>query len=232
MRVLGIVTARGGSKGVPRKNIRLLGGRPLISWTADAARAATRLARTVVSTEDDEIAKVAREVGLDVPVMRPVDLAQDSTPSLPVVQHMVRVLEDMGDRYDAICLLQPTSPFRRASEIDGCLALLESSGADSVVSVLPIPVDHHPYWAYIAGADGVLRLATGGAVPATRRQDLPPAVHRNGSVYAMRRDVLLEGNSLYGARTVGFAVDAARSVNIDTLADWAQAEHILAAMAD
>ncbi|MEO7096710.1 MAG: acylneuraminate cytidylyltransferase family protein, partial [Polyangiales bacterium] len=135
MRVLGIVTARGGSKGVPRKNIRMLGGKPLIAWTAAAARLSSRLARTVVSTEDDEIAKVAREVGLDVPVMRPVELAQDTTPSLPVVQHMVRALEDMGDRFDAICLLQPTSPFRRASEIDGCLALLESSGADSVVSV-------------------------------------------------------------------------------------------------
>lgn len=232
MRVLGIVTARGGSKGVPRKNIRMLGGKPLIAWTADAARAASRLARTVVSTEDEEIAKVAREVGLEVPVMRPVELAQDTTPSLPVVQHMVRALEEMGDRYDAICLLQPTSPFRRASEIDGCLALLESSGADSVVSVLPIPVDHHPYWAYLVGDDGALRLATGEAAPTTRRQDLPPAVHRNGSVYAMRRDVLIEGNSLYGARTVGFAVDAARSVNIDTLADWAQAEDLLAAMAD
>ena len=232
MRVLGIVTARGGSKGVPRKNIRMLGGKPLIAWTADAARAATRLARTVVSTEDDEIAKVAREVGLEVPVMRPVELALDATPSLPVVQHMVRALEEMGDRYDAICLLQPTSPFRRPSEIDGCLALLESSRADSVVSVLPIPVDHHPYWAYLVGDDGALRLATGEAAPTTRRQDLPPAVHRNGSVYAMRRDVLIEGNSLYGARTVGFAVDAARSVNIDTLADWAQAEDLLAAMAD
>ena len=232
MRVLGIVTARGGSKGVPRKNIRMLGGKPLIGWTAEAARAATRLARTVVSTEDEEIAKVAREVGLEVPVMRPVDLAKDTTPSLPVVQHMVRALEDMGDRYDAICLLQPTSPFRRASEIDGCLALLDSSGADSVVSVLPIPVDHHPYWAYLVGDDGVLRLATGEAAPTTRRQDLPPAVHRNGSVYAMRRDVLMEGNSLYGARTVGFTVDGVRSVNIDTLDDWAHAETILAAMAD
>jgi CMP-N-acetylneuraminic acid synthetase len=230
MRVLGIVTARGGSKGVPRKNIRMLGGKPLIAWTADAARAATRLARTVLSTEDDEIAAVGKQVGLDVPFMRPAELAKDTTPSLPVLQHVVTTLEAAGDRYDAICLMQPTSPLRTAAMIDGCLELLERSGADSVVSVVPMPVDHHPYWAYIGSPDGEMRLATGGAAPVTRRQDLPPAFHREGSVYCTRRDVLIDGNSIYGARTMGFPVDPARSVNIDTLDDWARAEQLVAAM--
>ncbi len=230
MRVLGIVTARGGSKGVPRKNIRMLGGKPLIAWTAEAARGATRLARTVLSTEDEEIAKIGRQVGLDVPFLRPPELAKDTTPSLPVLQHVVTTLEVAGDRYDAICLMQPTSPLRTAAAIDGCLELLERSGADSVVSVLPLPMDHHPYWAYVGSADGEMRLAMGGTAPVTRRQDLPPAFHREGSVYCTRRDVLIEGNSIYGARTMGFLVDAARSVNIDTLDDWARAEQLVAAL--
>lgn len=230
MRVLGIVTARSGSKGVPRKNIRMLGGKPLIAWTADAARAASRLARTVLSTEDDEIAAIGKQVGLDVPFMRPPELAGDTTPSLPVLQHVVTMLEAAGDRYDAICLLQPTSPLRTAVMIDGCVELLERSGADSVVSVLPVPVDHHPYWAYIGSPDGEMRLATGAGTPATRRQDLPPAFHREGSVYCTRRDVLIDGNSIYGARTMGFPVDPTHSVNIDTLDDWARAEQLVAAM--
>ncbi|MBL0218858.1 MAG: acylneuraminate cytidylyltransferase family protein [Myxococcales bacterium] len=230
MRVLGVVTARGGSKGVPRKNIRLLGGKPLIAWTAEAALGAKRLARTVVSTDDEEIAQVSRAAGLDVPFLRPPELALDTTPSLPVVQHAVRTLEAMGDRYDAICLLQPTSPLRSAAMIDACLALLESSGADSAVTVLPIPHDQHPYWAYVAAPNGDLRLALGGAAPATRRQDLPPAFFREGSVYTVRRDVLLDGESLYGARTVGHVIEAAQSVNIDTLEDWARAEAAVAAI--
>ncbi|CAN5835723.1 acylneuraminate cytidylyltransferase family protein [soil metagenome] len=229
MRVLGIVTARGGSKGVPRKNIKLLAGKPLIAWTADAAARATRLARTVLSTEDEEIAEVARSVGLEVPFLRPAALAEDTTPTLPVLQHVVQALEAAGDRYDAICLLQPTNPLRTAEMIDGSLELLERSGADSVVSVLPLPLDHHPYWAYIAGPGGELRLANGASAPVTRRQDLPPAFHREGSIYAMRRDVLIDGNSLYGARTVGYPIDAAHSVNIDTLDDWARAETLIRA---
>ncbi len=230
MRVLGIVTARGGSKGVPRKNIKLLGGKPLIGWTADAAARATKLARTVISTDDDEIAEVAREVGLEVPFIRPAALAEDTTPTLPVLQHVVTTLEAAGDRYDAICLLQPTNPLRTSAMIDGALELLERTGADSVVSVLPVPLDHHPFWAYIAAPNGELKLASGAAAPVTRRQDLPPAFHREGSIYAMRRDVLIDGNSLYGARTVGYPIDATTSVNIDTLEDWARAETLIAGL--
>lgn len=229
MRVLGIVTARGGSKGVPRKNVRPIAGKPLIAWTAAAAAASTRLARTVVSTDDDEIARIARESGLEVPFMRPAELAKDDTPTLPVLQHVVRMLEAAGDRYDAVCLLQPTNPCRTGSMIDDCIALLESSQADSVISVLPIPAEHHPCWAFFGNADGDLRLAMGGTVPIPRRQDLPPAFHRDGSIYVTRRDVLL-GGSLYGTRVVGHAVEASRSVNIDSFDDWARAEALLSAM--
>jgi CMP-N-acetylneuraminic acid synthetase len=227
MRVLGIVTARGGSKGVPRKNVRPLAGKPLIGWTAEAALASKRLARVVLTTDDAEIAEAGRRAGLDVPFMRPAELALDSTPSLPVLQHVVRSLEQAGDRYDATCLLQPTSPLRDAGTIDACIDLLETSGADSVVTVLPVPAEYNPHWVFFRDAAGTLLPAMPGPM-IPRRQELPPAFHREGQVYVTRRDVLVDGNSLYGARTMGYPIDPARSVNIDTPEDWERAELLLA----
>ncbi|HEX8849558.1 MAG TPA: acylneuraminate cytidylyltransferase family protein [Gemmatimonadaceae bacterium] len=228
MRVLGLIPARGGSKGVPRKNVRPLGGKPLLQWTAEAALGAKSLARVVLSTEDEEIAAVGRSCGVDVPFMRPEELAADDTPTLPVVQHALGILEERGERYDAVCLLQPTSPFRNAGDIDGCVELLASSGADSVVSVLPVPVEYNPHWVYFGAPNGDIRLSTGEAHPIPRRQALPAAWHREGSVYVTRRDVVMSG-SLYGARTVGYVVDGARSVNIDTPSDWTLAQTMLPA---
>jgi CMP-N-acetylneuraminic acid synthetase len=227
---LGVIPARGGSKGIPRKNIRLLAGKPLLQYTADAARAAKRLTRVILSTEDPEIAEVGRRYGLDVPFLRPADLAQDDTPSLPVLQHAVRVLEEAGERYDAVCLLQPTAPFRRTEDIDGCIDLLIKTGADSVVTVLPVPAEHNPHWVYFRDDQGFLRLSTGEDAPIPRRQLLPPAFHREGSVYVTRRDVLMERNSLYGSKVAGFLIEASRSVNLDTLEDWARAEAALRQM--
>lgn len=224
----GLIPARGGSRGVPRKNVRLLGGRPLLQWTAEAALGAKSLARVVLSTEDEEIAAVGRSCGVDVPFMRPRELAGDETPTLPVVQHALGILEARGDRYDAVCLLQPTSPFRIAGDIDGCVALLASSDADSVVTVLPVPAEYNPHWVYFGAPNGELRLSTGEAQPIPRRQSLPAAWHREGSVYVTRRDVVMDG-SLYGARTIGYVVDGARSVNIDSPSDWTLAQTMLPA---
>lgn len=228
MRVLGIVTARGGSKGVPRKNIRVLAGKPLLQWTAEAALEAKRLARVVLTTDDAEIAAIGRDAGLDVPFMRPAELALDTTPSLPVIQHVVATLEAAGDRYDATCLLQPTSPLRAPDTIDRCIELLETTDADSVMTVLPVPDEHNPHWVFFQDATGALVPALADP-PITRRQDLPRAFHREGQVYATRRDVLMLGNSLYGARTVGYPIDPAESVNIDMPDDWRRAEALLGA---
>lgn len=227
LRILGVIPARGGSKGIPRKNIRLLAGKPLLQHTAEAALAAERLARVILSTEDPEIAEVGRRCGLDVPFLRPPELALDDTPTLPVLQHAVRELEKTGERFDAICLLQPTNPFRRTADIDGCLDLLLQSGADSVFTVLPVPSEHNPHWVYFRDEHGLLRLSTGQAAPIPRRQLLPPAFHREGSVYVTRRDVLMEQNSLYGSKVAGFLIDSSRSVNLDTMADWERAETLL-----
>lgn len=229
MRIVGLVPARGGSKGVPRKNIKPLAGRPLLAYTAEAALAAKRLARVVLSTDDEEIAAVGRTCGLEVPFLRPAELAEDSTPTLPVVQHALRWLIETGDSFDAVCLLQPTNPLRRAADIDSCIELLIQQHADTVFTMLSVPAEHNPHWVYFKTEDGTLRLATGEATPIPRRQLLPPAFHREGSVYVTRTHIVLEQNSLYGARVVGYEMEAARSVNIDTLADWALAEAILCA---
>lgn len=227
MRVLGLIPARGGSKGIPGKNVRPLGGRPLLAWTADAALASRRLSRVVLSTDDEGIAEAGRRCGLDVPFLRPAELARDDTPTLPVVRH---ALETLGEDFDAVCLLQPTSPFRRAEDIDACIAMLEDRELDAVVSVLPVPHEHNPHWVYFEDNAGLLRLATGEEQPIPRRQELPPAFHRDGSVYVTRREVVLSGGegSLYGRRLGGYVMpDAGRSVNLDTPADWERAEGLL-----
>lgn len=227
MRVLGLVPARGGSKGIPRKNVRLLGGRPLLAYTADAALAAGSLERVIVSTEDAEIAEVARRCGLEVPFLRPDELARDETPMLPVVRHALGVLEAAGDRFDAVCLLQPTNPFRRPEDIDGCVALLRETGGDAVVSVRAVPPEHNPYWVYLRNGDGLLRPSVGTGDPIPRRQDLPAAFHRDGSVYVTRRDVVIQGESLYGDRLFGYECRDQAAVNLDEPEDWERAERLL-----
>jgi CMP-N-acetylneuraminic acid synthetase len=227
LRVLGLIPARGGSKGVPRKNIRPLAGKPLLAYTAEAALASRRLARVILSTEDDEIAAVGRSCGIEVPFLRPAELARDDTPSLPVVQHALGWLAERGASFDAVCLLQPTNPLRRAEDIDACIALFEQSNADAVITVLPVPAEYNPHWVYFQTADGRLQLSTGETTPIPRRQDLPAAFHREGSVYVTRVAVALERQSLYGERLLGYPISPERSVNIDTSADWERAERLL-----
>ena len=182
----------------------------------------------ILSTEDEKIAECGRQCGIDVPFPRPQELARDETPMLPVVEHAIRFMEATGERFDALCLLQPTNPLRKREDIDGCIELLIESGADAVVTVLPVPSEHNPHWVYFKDKAGNLRLSTGEPAPIPRRQELPPAFHREGSVYVTRRDVLIDQGSFYGSRLLGFPIDPARSMNIDTLDDWHRAEKLIA----
>lgn len=227
LKVLGIVPARGGSKGVPRKNIRLLCGKPLIAYTAESALQAKRLDRVILSTEDPEIAAVGERCGLDVPFMRPLELAEDETPTILVVMHALKTLNETGRHFDAICLLQPTNPLRTAAEIDHCVNLLESSGADSVVSVLRVPDIYNPKWTYLKNAEGSLELASGDSEPISRRQGLPAAFHREGSIYITRTRALHRFGNLYGRSIQPYEYDPLNSVNIDTIEDWQLAERKL-----
>ena len=226
-RVLGLVTARGGSKGIPRKNLALLLGKPLLQYTAEAALTAATLADVVLSTDDEEIAEAGRQFGLEVPFMRPAELATDKSPTLPVMQHAVSWLEKRGREYSAVCLLQPTSPLRRAEHIDACVNMLFDEVADAVMTVLSVPDHYNPHWSYVQETDGTLRLSTGETEPISRRQDLPPAFHREGSVYVVRRDVLMKKNSLYGQRLLGYPLKPDQGVNIDDPDHLRRAEELL-----
>jgi CMP-N-acetylneuraminic acid synthetase len=227
--VLGIIPARGGSKGIPRKNLAPLGGRPLIAYTCEAARESRRLSRVVVSTDDDEIANVARRLGVEVPFLRPASLAADQTPMVEVLVHVVTTLGSRDAyRPDAIVLLQPTSPFRRGSHIDAAVDLLESSGADSVVSVVAVPHQFTP--SSLMRLDGDRLVRWDEATAPTRRQDKPSLFARNGpAVLAVRTRVLLEQNVLYGSDTRGLPMAREDSIDIDDTFDLEVADLLIGA---
>ncbi len=223
MQVLALVPARGGSKGVPGKNIKRLAGRPLIAHTIAYAAAARGVSRVVVSTDSDAIAEVSRQEGADVPFLRPADLAADDTPMKAVVAHALEWLATHEAWVpDAVVLLQPTVPFRDATLMDRTLAMLRD-GADAVVSVAPVPTAYHADWQFEV-RDGVLCRMDGGDLAAivTRRQDLRPAFVRDGAIYGFRRPMFTATGSFYSDRTMALVNQS--TVNIDTAADWLLAE--------
>ncbi|MDP1571538.1 MAG: acylneuraminate cytidylyltransferase family protein [Vicinamibacterales bacterium] len=233
MKVLGVVTARGGSKGLPGKNLKPLAGKPLLAWTIDEARASGAFDRLVMSTDDEAIAAEARVRGCEVPFLRPAALAQDDTPHLPVIQHAVRWLDEHeGYRPDAVMILQPTSPLRSAEDIRAAIARLEASGADSVVSVSEVGAHAHPMRMLQVDDAGAATLFVSGAPVRdriNRRQDLPPAWVMNGAIYACRTAVLTaDPPSLYGDRVVAYPMPAVRGLSIDDLHDWEHVERALA----
>jgi len=230
MSVLGIVPARGGSKGIPRKNLAPLCGQTLMAWTLAAARDSSELTRVVVSTDDDDIAREAAAHDTEV-ILRPAPLAADDTPVLEVLQHVVRDL-DQRERYcpDVVVLLQPTSPLRTARHIDAGVRLLGETEADSVVSVVEVPHHFHPVSVLRLEGD---RLAPyQGKTTVTRRQDKPTLYGRNGpAILATRTKVLLEG-SLYGRDSRPLVMTPEESVDIDAPWDLELAAWCLSARRD
>lgn len=223
MRSLGIIPARGGSKGVPRKNVRLLGGKPLIAHSIDAAKG-SQLDAYIVSTDDDEIAAVSEQFRARV-LRRPPELANDTTPMLSVVLHVLNTLETKGEQFDAMVLLQPTAPLRTSADIDACLKLLQETGCDSVVSVVLVPGHYHPDWQFVDD-DGRLSLYNGRGWDelVTRRQLLTPTYTRNGAIYACRVELVMNQITLYGGDVRAYSMPENRSANIDEESDFALAE--------
>jgi CMP-N-acetylneuraminic acid synthetase len=228
--VLGLVPARGGSKGIPDKNLRALAGRSLLDYAARAASASGVIDRIVLSTESDRIAAEGRTVGLEVPFTRPADLASDDTPMLPVVEHAIQSLEDSGWSPEIVVLLQPTSPLRTPEHIRQAVQQLRDTNADSVVTVVQLPRHLSP--------DYVMRLDEGRLVPflaegahITRRQDARTAFVRDGTVYAFWRRTLRDFRSIYGHDCRPLVVPAHESLTIDTPEDWGEAERRLAGAA-
>lgn len=231
---MGVVTARAGSKGIPGKNLKPLAGRPLLAYTIEAAQQAGVFDRLILSTDDERAAALAREMGCEVPFMRPASLAADETPHLPVMQHAVSWLRDHQQyRPDWVMILMPTSPLRRASDIRAAVALALRSGADSVVSVDKLPAHLNPMRAVTIDDDGWARLYIGGEPlkrRPVRRQDVRPAWILNGAIYLFRTALLFDAiePSLYGDKVAAYVMEAPFSLNIDTPEDWMAAERAIA----
>lgn len=223
---LALIPARGGSKGIPGKNLRLLGGRTLIDYAAAAARDSGVVDRAVLTTDSEQIAAIGRGAGLDVPFLRPASLAADDTPMQPVVEHALAALAEDGFVPDIVLLLQPTSPLRTPDHLRRAVTALRETNADSVVSVVELPRHLSP--------DYVMRIEAGELKPflsegarVTRRQDARRAYVRDGTVYAFWTRTLRDTGTIYGHRAVPLLVDAADSVTIDSPADWEAAERVM-----
>lgn len=219
--VLAIITARGGSKGLPRKNLRNLGGRPLIAWSIRAAKLSNFVDRVVLSSEDEEIMRAARDLGCEVPFVRPAELATDEAPGIAPVIHAL----DSLPGYPWVVLLQPTSPLRRAEDIDACIRACADLRAPACVSVTL--ASDNPYWMYTFDDARRLRPLLGAERPPERRQDLPASYVLNGAVYVARSEWLLKSKDFLGASTVAHVMPPERSVDIDDQRDFEYAEFLL-----
>ena len=217
-RILGLITARGGSKGVPGKNIKFLAGKPLIVWTIEAALASGRIDRLILSTDSDEIAAVAKAAGCEVPFMRPPTLATDTATSNDVIRHALETIDSDDDR---VVLLQPTSPLREPRDINGCLDTQAASGGPFGVSVCV--ADPPPEYIFRVDADHRLSPVTGGP-KASRRQDLKISYALNGAVYVFERAWFLATGGLQITDAVPYVMPAKRSVDIDTELDFMLAD--------
>lgn len=228
MNVLGLVPARGGSKGLPGKNTLPLHGKPLLAYAVEAAAGSGVIDRTVLSTDSEEIAAVGRAWGLEVPFLRPPTLAADDTPMLPVIAHAVMYLDEQGWEPDIIVLLQPTSPLRTPAHIRRSVELLQETGADSVVGVLELPRHLSPDYVMRVDESGRLVPFLPEGARITRRQDARVACVRDGTVYTFWRRTLLEQQSIYGRDCRPMVVSALESLTIDGPEDWADAERRMA----
>lgn len=233
---IGIIPARGGSKGVKLKNLRLLNGLPLIAYGILCSLKAPSIQRTVVSTDHDEIANVAEKYGAEV-VLRPPEMATDEAPTEPAMQHVVQTLEERGVEVKSVALIQPTCPFRLSSDVEKGYEILSSKEGDAVMSVSPVPAHFHPYW--------LKRMTSSGHLESLykeddishdiletkrywRRQDLPGTYYwKNGALYIMSRHSLMVAGHRYGTKCLPLIMEDERLVNIDTENDFERAEKIL-----
>jgi CMP-N-acetylneuraminic acid synthetase len=221
--MLAIIPARGGSKGLPKKNIRVLHGKPLIVHTIQAALQSRFISRTLVSTDDPDIVGVSKKSGAEV-MMRPSELATDTASTIDVVLYCLSLLEEQGWQPDCVILLQPTSPLRTVHDIDDSIALLGEEKVDSVISVQEN--EHPPYWSCII-EDHFLKPAFGDQYFRLRRQEIPTTYAPNGAIYIATPEYLKQHRIFYGERTLPFVMPRERSVDIDTEMDFLLAEAIM-----
>lgn len=219
--VLAIIPARGGSKGVPKKNIQKVGGKSLLEWTAQEAGRSKYIDRLVLSSEDAEIIQLAKKCGIDVPFVRPMELTQDDSPASEAVLHALQMLPG----YDYVVLLQPTSPLRIAADIDGCLEMTVAGNSKSCISVTE--TDKSPYWMCRLDNNNILHPLIPSESPSKRRQEYPPVYLPNGAVYLADTNFFLTHRNFKSESTIGYKMPRERSLDIDTELDFIVCESIL-----
>lgn len=224
-KILAIVPARGGSKGVPKKNIKKINGKPLISYTIEAAKSCKLIDRVVVSTDDIEIAEISREYGAEIPYLRPNDLAGDKSPTIDCIIHMLDYLKENEDYVpDYVMLLQCTSPLRNSKHVEEAINKLFETRKDAIVSICEAEVN--PYWANVFNGDNLEYFIEEGK-NITRRQDLPEVYRLNGAMYIVKTKILLQEKTFEPKSLTGYVMDDISSVDIDTAMDFKIAEIIM-----
>ncbi len=226
MKILAIIPARGGSKGVPGKNIKPLNGKPLLYYTSEIALKCKNIHTVALSSDDDLIINCAVKAGIEVPYKRPQEFATDNSPTIDSVKHMLEFYLNQNVIFDAVCLLQVTSPFRTVSFVENAIQKFIDQKTDSLVSVQKVPAEYNPHWTFEENPEGFLKISTGEEKIISRRQDLPTAYFRDGQIYITKTNVILDQNSLYG-KSISYIVSSPEFfVNIDTMDDWEKAELI------
>lgn len=230
-KILALIPARGGSKGLPRKNIKPLLGKPLIAWTIEQAKASKYVDKVVVSTDDEEIAKVAVKYGAEVPFLRPKELARDESPTIGVILHALEFFSDSGEKFDLLALLEPTSPLRDSEDIDKCIiSLVDREDAESIVSICKLE-GTHPEFNVIIDDSGFIRKALdkSSKFNVLRRQELRDIFFFEGSIYISNVSSLLKRKTFYHDRTLGYIVPRWKSLEIDEFCDLICAEALMKA---
>lgn len=225
-RIVALIPARGGSKGIPGKNLRSLGGKPLLQLAFEAAKNSGVVERVLLSTDSEEIAALGRSLGIEVPFLRPPELAQDSTPMIGVLKHLIQHLRQTGSEPDAIMLLQPTAPLRTATHLKQAGEALIPADVDSVVGVTEIPGHYSPHYAMKVTPEGKLTYYLPDSAQIKRRQDVPKAYSRDGTVYLFRISTLERYDDIYGENCIPLVIPSDETLNLDTMEDWEHAERI------
>lgn len=225
-KILAIIPARAGSKRLPGKNTKKMAGKPLIQWTMEAAKNCKLLAEVIVSTDDESIVELAKKTDVNVPFLRPLELAQDESTSIDVIKHAVEFFKKHGRKFDYIMLLQPTSPLRTAWHIDEAINLLKDKNADAIISVCP--TEHPPLWSNTLDEDGKMDLFISSDIKNTRSQDLPVYYRLNGAIYITKIERLLSENTMFIKDNIfAYKMTTKSSIDIDESIDFTLAEAIM-----
>ena len=216
--IIAIIPARGGSKGLPKKNIKELDGKPLIAYTIEVAEQSRIFDRIIVSTDDKEIAEVAKKYGAEVPFIRPAELATDSADAMDVVIHALKWFKNKGEDFDYVMKLQPTSPLRTEQDIINSMDLIIQKDGDSIISVSEC--EHHPFWSNTLGLDLKMNHFINKEIRKKKRQKLPIYYRLNGAIFLSKTDKLITTKEWYGENSYGYIMDSKRAIDIDSEFDF------------